>query len=844
MKILSIKNSIFVLLLLGLLGCNKDEFKELIAGPPGNVSLKFSMADDDSGELTVFPEATGASYFEVFYGDNSAEVADKIIAGQSGKHTYAEGSYTLKAIAYSLSGESTEITQAVNIQFAPPENLVVDVVIDAVNTNIVTVTPTADNATLFELYFGDVENEEATTIMAGQSAVHAYDETGNYTLRVVARSASSTTAEFTQELDIIKPAVQLSLPIDFENSDVNYNFISFGGAELSLIDNPDPNGINPSTKVGQLFKMANSEVWAGGLLQLPQAIDFSTADQFSVKVWSPKSGIPVRLKVENDTDAGVFFELDATTTTSNEWETLTYDFSGIDKNNSYHKVVIFMDFGNAGDDSNYYFDDFVLTGGTQSLSLPIDFEADNVDYAFTDFGNVVTSRIDNPDASGNNTSAKVAVSNKPANAETWGGTFMQLGGPIDFSASDQLRLNVWSPKAGITVKLKVENSENPDINAEVDVTNTQSNSWEQLTYDFSAIDQAQDYDRVVVFFDFGNGGDGSDYYFDEVEQVFAETESLTLPLDFESENLSYAFEEFGNITAGVIDNPDASGLNTSGKVGTLNKPGNAETWGGTFLTLAEPIDFNNNDQFSVKVWSPKSGIIVKLKVENSVNTDINAEIDVTNTLSNGWEELVYDFSAIDKSQIYDRVVIFFDFGNAGDGSDYYFDDIQLVDGDDGGGGGNEDEISLPIDFESTTLNYTFEAFGNTSAGVLENPDASGINTSSQVAQLNKTNGAETWGGAFIQVANPIDFSTMTEMEFKAWSPKSGIKVLLKLENATQSSIFHEVQVVNTKANEWELLSFDLSGIDTSKTYQKIVIFFDFEVTGDGSTYFFDDINLK
>jgi len=682
MKILSIKNSIFVLLLLGLVGCDKDEFKELIAGPPGNVSLKFTMADDDSGELSVFPEATGASYFEVFYGDNPTEVAEKILTGQSGKHTYAEGSYTLKAIAYSISGESTEITQAVNIQFTPPENLVVDVAIDAVNTNIVTVTPSADNATLFELYFGDVENEEATTIMAGESAVHTYAETGSYTLRVVARSASATTLEFTQELDIIKPAVQLSLPIDFENAEVNYNFISFGGAELSLIDNPDPNGINPSAKVGQLFKMANSEVWAGGLLQLPQAIDFSAADQFSVKVWSPKSGIPVRLKVENEGDTGIFFELDATTTTSNEWETLTYNFSGIDKNNSYHKVVIFMDFGIVGDDSHYYFDDFVLSGGIQSFSLPIDFEADNVDYTFTDFGNVVTSRIDNPDASGNNTSAKVAALNKPANAETWGGTFMQLGSPIDFTASDQLRFNVWSPKAGITVKLKVENSANPDINAEIDVINTQSNSWEQLTYDFSAIDKSQNYDRVVVFFDFGNGGDGSDYY---------------------------------------------------------------------------------------------------------------------------------------------------------------FDDIQLVDGE---GGGNEDVLSLPIDFQSTTITYPLEAFGNTSAGVLENPDPSGINTSSQVAQLNKPNGAETWGGAFIQLSNPIDLSSMTEMEFKVWSPKSGINVLLKLENATQGSIFHEVQVVNTKADEWELLSFDLSEIDTSKTYQKIVIFFDFEVPGDGSTYFFDDINLK
>ncbi|PLW94232.1 MAG: glycosyl hydrolase, partial [Marinilabiliales bacterium] len=43
-----------------------------------------------------------------------------------------------------------------------------------------------------------------------------------------------------------------------------------------------------------------------------------------------------------------------------------------------------------------------------------------------------------------------------------------------------------------------------------------------------------------------------------------------------------------------------------------------------------------------------------------------------------WEELSFDYSSIDLAFEYQKVVIFFDFGNPGDGSIYYFDDIKLT----------------------------------------------------------------------------------------------------------------------------------------------------------------------
>ena len=78
----------------------------------------------------------------------------------------------------------------------------------------------------------------------------------------------------------------------------------------------------------------------------------------------------------------------------------------------------------------------------------------------------------------------------------------------------------------------------------------------------------------------------------------------------------------------------------------------------------------------MKTWSPNSGIVVKLKIENA-DASITHEADITNSVANGWEELVYDFSAAPAAD-YVRVVMFFDFGTAGDDSMYYFDEFLLT----------------------------------------------------------------------------------------------------------------------------------------------------------------------
>ena len=83
----------------------------------------------------------------------------------------------------------------------------------------------------------------------------------------------------------------------------------------------------------------------------------------------------------------------------------------------------------------------------------------------------------------------------------------------------------------------------------------------------------------------------------------------------------------------------------------------------------------------MKVYSNKVGTNALLKVENISNGSISHEKQVLTTVADSWEELTFDFSDIDDSQSYQKVVFIFDIGSTGDGSadfTYYFDDIILT----------------------------------------------------------------------------------------------------------------------------------------------------------------------
>ena len=152
----------------------------------------------------------------------------------------------------------------------------------------------------------------------------------------------------------------------------------------------------------------------------------------------------------------------------------------------------------------------------------------------------------------------------------------------------------------------------------------------------------------------------------------------------------------------------------------------------------------------------------------------------------------------------------------------------------GGGGNNDPKFTLPFDFES--VEPIWEAFGGSTYQYIDNPDASGINTSSRV--LETVHGIETWAGLFVNLENAFDFTTKTSVKIKLWAPTADT-MRLKLENSANKNDFVERDVAVSAANQWVELVWDFSDLG-STPYDRLVIFPGWNVANT-ETFYVDDI---
>jgi hypothetical protein len=504
----------FVAVFMGCESENDDTSFATDAAAPQNVTALFTIAQDNSGLVTIAPHGEGVTSFRVYYGDNDI-FPGEINAGEKVNHTYAEGQYNVIIKAYGINGKSTEVTLPLTVSFIAPANLDVTVATVVGNPFKVNVTATADYETYFEATFGEDASLPPVQFNEGQTASYTYAAIGTYTVTVTAFSGGVATTTYTEEVTISNP---LNLPITFESG--TFNFGNFGNATSTVVANPDPTGINTSATVAKQVKNAGSETWAGSLLTLDTPItNLGTMKFIKMKVWSPAVGTNFLIKLENLADNTINFEVPAVTTVANQWEELTYNFGGANANQTYNNIVVFCNFNVVGAGDTYYFDDITQSataGGAGGINLPLNFEVDQ-DYTWNNFGGAIGTRSANPDATGINTSGFVGKFVKNP-GETWAGVAVPLDAPIDFGTMQKVKVKVWSPQANIPIILKFENIPhvtNQDI--ERSVNTTVANQWEEITFDFTGIVNANNYQQLVIFFNFGTAGAGQAYYFDDVK---------------------------------------------------------------------------------------------------------------------------------------------------------------------------------------------------------------------------------------------------------------------------------------------------------------------------------------
>jgi hypothetical protein len=716
----------------------------------------------------------------------------------------------------------------------------------------------------------NVDGDISGNIMVGGDMVDT-NSPGTYVITYnVSDAAGNAAAEVTRTV-IVSDSGMALFPIDFEDGSSLTGAFD-GGANGANADNPDQSGINTSLKVYQFNKVEGSAWYSGAFNIFSQDIDPSQGNNFKLKIWSPKANINVRFQLEKEGNQGPIptYSIDRMVTTANTWVELEYDFSDTPINlaDGYDKIVIFPDF----DDSNqvpvspeaiYYIDDIDqdFGGGGDMVAPVITLIGEstinlNVGDMFTDPGAMAMDNVDG-DISGNimvggdmvdtNTPGTYVitynVSDAAGNAaaEVTRTVIVSDSGmglfPLDFEDGSSLTgafdggangANADNPdQSGINTSSKVYQFNKVEGSAwysgafnifSQDIDPSKGNNFKLKIWSPKA--------NINVRFQLekeGNQGPIPTYSIDrmvttadtwvELEYDFSDT-PINLADGYDKIVIFPDFDDSNQVPVSpaaiyYIDDIDQD----FGGGGDMVAP---------VITLigASTINLNVGDMFT------DPGAMAMDNVDGDISGNIVVGGDMVDVNTVGTYVITYNVidAAGNAAAEVTRTVIVSD-PNMG---------------------------LFPIDFEDgSSLTGAFD--GGANGANADNPDQSGINTSSKVYQFNKVQGSAWYSGMFNIFPMDIDPAGGTTFKFKIWSPKANINVRFQLEKEGNQGpiVTYLVDQTLTEANTWVEMSFDFSTtpINLADGYDKIVIFPDFDDSNQvpvatEAIYYIDDITQQ
>jgi hypothetical protein len=697
------------LLALPFLGCESDDdtlvdLEQVKA--PANLGATFQITQDNSGLVEITPTGEGATVYTVDFGDSSAP-AEGIKVGGSVEHIYAEGEYEVEVTGTNINGKTATGIQPLIVSFLPPENLEV-VITKGDDGYSASVSATADYAAMFEVYFGDEEGEEPTPLMIGETISHTYAEIGSYDIRVVALSVGEATIDYTESVEITGPPsvpeVAAPTPDRLPESVISLYSNAYTNVPVDTWRTDWSVGDLEDLDIeGDDVKKYSNLNYVGILTESTQ-VDATEMTHFNVDIWSPNA-TTFRVKLVDFGPNGVYdgggddveFEVAIENPAQGEWVSVDIplsDFTGLTTRAHISQYILSAapaDEATVFIDNVFFYNENIVTPSGPLTAAPTPYQAEeNVISLFsakyTD-NPVDTWRTDWSVGDLEETSILGDDVKKYTNLSYVG--ILTEGTQIDATDMTHFRTDIWTPN-GTAVKVKlvdfgpngVYDGGGDDTEHEVVIENPERAQWVSLDIplsDFTGLTTRAHISQLLYSAD--TAGEATLF----VDNVFFYNENgttsnmVTLPVSFENSSLAYSLTPFEGAESAVEANPFQQGINPSNTVVRSTKTEGAQFFAGTTLQLEEPIDFSSTEKISVKVYSPKAGIPVRMKLENNDDSGINMEIDVNTTVANQWEELVFDFSDKDTSQEYSKVIMFFEFivDLSGDGSTYYYDDIQL-----------------------------------------------------------------------------------------------------------------------------------------------------------------------
>ena len=307
MKLLKYILSLCVVVL-ALTTCSDDE-KDLNfisnVEAPSDLALLFQVTQDNTGLVTITPTAEGAVGFDIYFGDDTPE-PENFNNGQNTTHTYAEGVYTITAVAYGVTGLETTLAQELVVSFQAPSNLEVVIENDAAISKRVNVTVSADSAVSFDVTSLGTTEETPSPVTGniGETVFLDFLEPGTYTITVEAMGAAIETTVYTEDFEvteIIAPLTSAPTPPSREAGDVVSLYSdAYTNIDLSEL-NPSWEQTTTLTEVqveGNNTWFYNDLNYTGIVTDYGNATDVSAMEFVHFDYWTPDATV-LGLKLVN-----------------------------------------------------------------------------------------------------------------------------------------------------------------------------------------------------------------------------------------------------------------------------------------------------------------------------------------------------------------------------------------------------------------------------------------------------------------------------------------------------------------------------------------------------------------
>lgn len=610
---------------------------------------------------------------------------------------------------------------------------------------------------------------------------------------------------------------------------------------FSVVANPAPTGDNNSPKVGRFEDPSGPGTEYSNIqIDYQNPIDLTVRNQFSCQVWAPKAG-NLLIKLEGGPNPPM--EVGTQVTELNKWVTYTVDFSSqIGK--GHKKFVIFFNAGVNGEPGDVYHIDNIKLAASPSAPPLEDFQ-DGIHLGWQALDQnepihgVFQGPVNNPSPNAVNSSTQVGCYAKGSSA------FSTLQGislnNFDLSVYGQFNLDVLSPASGGTVTMILNSP--TEGNKEAEATVTTPGAWETLSFDFSAFSGITDFGEIRIIFNAGTASPGQIWYFDNLGQTEVTIDpcdgvlAITNIIDDYECQRNYTQIFYGTNDIKVVNNPHLAPENGSLKVGEYTDPGGAGTeFAGIGIEFPAPPDLSLYNHLSMQVWAPSNNVPFLFKLEGSPT-----QVEVFDTLTEGnkWYKFDVDFSGAVGTQN-TKLIIFANVLSPTGGGTYFFDNIKWS---------RAGYNGCVVDNQTalTTFNFKYFANGvleNEFAEVIDNPNPSGINTSSKVGKFVKVGNALPFAGMYTSpdLEAPIDWKGNKTVKAKVHMDHIG-NFAVKVEGSATGAPAFEIPVANTLTNQWEELTFNFSAVPDNGEYKRLTVFFDLgiDATGSDVTSYFDDI---